>query len=1048
MQSEAFRYIYDTDENCVISSPTGSGKTVLFELAILRLLRDNNYSADNIKILYIAPTKSLCYEQSKNWSSKFLNLSVGMLTSDTSYSETDKVRNANIIITTPEKWDLLTRKWEDYKRLFELVKLILVDEIHMLKERRGSALEVVLTRMNYMYEDIRIVAVSATIPNIEDVSEWLRSGKKFDNRAARVLKFDDSYRQVQLEKHVYGYNMSGKNEFQKDSVYNSKLDEILNEHGKGRPVLVFCPTRASTVSTAKFIATQSYARSASNSKNIVQFNDSVLVDCYRSGVAFHHAGLSLEDRRLVEEEFLKGNIMVLCSTTTLAVGVNLPAYLVIIKGTRMWSASETQEYSDLDILQMIGRAGRPDFESEGCGIILTDISMKSKYINLVNGTANLESSLHLDLIEHLTAEISLKTIISTKTAVKWLKNTFLYVRFCRNPSRYSQIHKFKKQSSGNDFQLFQFCQMLLDELEANEIIEKICDEYCCTSFGMAMARHYIYFDSMKSFIKSRDSLGIQEVLNLLARSKEFDEVRVRHIEKRLYKEINLSPLIRYPYLTDKKQSRIIDSTYQKVSLIIQYELGGLEFPSYPGSLKLHQSLVQDKMSIFRHSFRIMRCMIDTFIAKKDGISLKNSLFLLRCITGSCWEDSPMVLRQLKNVGLIAVRKFVNHGVSTLDDVLDLNESQVGYYLNINPTQSLKILKDVEGIPKLEINVKAEKFDFKDGKILVFLRIEIVTQYVMTRWHGQSLTIDVQILKDSGEFVDFRRIKLMQLKVAKSYRISTFIKSQDDSIKFIMNCQEIAGIGKEYIFNENDIPRGVFHDHRFNSKFNKSRNCARSTIEEIERDIFSSSDDSLVSYLNENKSNINNSSVVAAKNETVTLHGIEDIYERRKIKFNGNYECNHVCKDKLVCRHLCCREGIPVNYMKKRTNNDIKQIDRTTISANTKESRVSDTCKKDGSTSDSYKFKTKSNILNSEMVDEDTKLQMRNSTPELDSSSSSSQDLISWNKTNDNERHCIQDVNIKKGGDIFHNEPSDLSSEINENLSNNNLNFLGSDIEFD
>ena len=170
MQSEAFPSIYESNENCIISSPTGSGKTVLFELAILRLIKETNSDTNNTKIIYIAPTKSLCYEMYKNWFPSFVNLSVGMLTSDTSFLETEKAKKCNIIITTPEKWDLLTRRWSDYSRLFELVKLVLVDEIHTIKEKRGASLEVILTRMNTMCQNIRFVALSATVPNIEDLA--------------------------------------------------------------------------------------------------------------------------------------------------------------------------------------------------------------------------------------------------------------------------------------------------------------------------------------------------------------------------------------------------------------------------------------------------------------------------------------------------------------------------------------------------------------------------------------------------------------------------------------------------------------------------------------------------------------------------------------------------------------------------------------------------------------------------------------------------------------------------------------------------------------
>ena len=116
MQSESFETIYNSDCNCVINAPTGSGKTVLFELAMLRIFF---YSNMNNKVLYLAPSKALCAEKYKDWVSKFsfLSITVGVLTSETSLEEAEGVKRSNIIISTPEKLDLLTRKLSNYDKL-------------------------------------------------------------------------------------------------------------------------------------------------------------------------------------------------------------------------------------------------------------------------------------------------------------------------------------------------------------------------------------------------------------------------------------------------------------------------------------------------------------------------------------------------------------------------------------------------------------------------------------------------------------------------------------------------------------------------------------------------------------------------------------------------------------------------------------------------------------------------------------------------------------------------------------------------------------------
>ncbi|AQZ12660.1 HFM1 (YGL251C) [Zygosaccharomyces parabailii] len=851
MQSEAFPELYENDENCVITSPTGSGKTVLFELAILRLIIKTGRKMGNVKILYFAPTKALCCERLKSWGPKFLNLTVGMLTSDTSFLEIEKVKSCNVIITTPEKWDLLTRKWYDHTCLFESVKLMLVDEIHTLREKRGATLEVVLTRMNIFCPSIRIIAVSATIPNIKDIARWLTSSD--GNKTTKVLTFNDSYRQVALQKHVYAYSFHNKKEFYHDGMYNTKLNEIFRQHSKQRPVLIFCPTRSSTVSTAKYIVQHcAHYVTASDKVNQKQFSEQGLSGCYNKGVAFHHAGLSMQDRNLVENGFLEGKIKVLCSTSTLAVGVNLPAYLVIIKGTRVWNSSITQEYSQLDVLQMIGRAGRPMFENEGCAIIMTESKMKEVYEKMIYGTEELESSLHLEVTEHLSAEVSLGTITSTESAVNWLRKTFFYVRLKENPAAYDQVVKCSNRMGVKDSHLFQFCGTILQCLLNYHLVRRNNSGLVSTAYGYAMARHYVLFESMKNFLNATRSLSIREILCLLSKSGEFMNIRVRQNEKRLYKEINLSPLIKFPFLTEKMHSQIIDASSQKVSLLIQYELGGLDFPSYSGALKMYQALEQDKSLVFRSCFRIINCMIDVFVEKKDGISLRNTLFLLRSLNGSCWEDSAMVLRQLHSIGIASVKKLIQLDVRNLEQLASLSDQQIEYYLGQKMFKGAEIKKDLTLLPKIFLSCKPETYSYINEMIAITLKVELSAQFDTSIWHGQALSVDVETLKAKGELLDFRRIKLAHLSSAQSFKIDTTLDARQDYVEVNIHCLEVASIGKSVMFSSADLPPKLPESQpRDPTRTNALDNCLLYPLSDADMEESSmSSDDSLFEYLNE------------------------------------------------------------------------------------------------------------------------------------------------------------------------------------------------------
>lgn len=221
IQSKCFRPIYQEDYNFVLSAPTGSGKTVVMELAICRLV--NMLKDCRFKVVYQAPTKSLCSERLRDWQSKFspLDLQCAELTGDTDHAQLRNVQNATIIITTPEKWDSMTRKWRDHMRLMQLVKLFLIDEVHILKETRGATLEAIVSRMKSVDSNVRFVALSATVPNSEDIAAWIGKDPTNQHLPAHRERFREEFRPVKLQKFVYGYQSNG-NDFVFDKVCETK----------------------------------------------------------------------------------------------------------------------------------------------------------------------------------------------------------------------------------------------------------------------------------------------------------------------------------------------------------------------------------------------------------------------------------------------------------------------------------------------------------------------------------------------------------------------------------------------------------------------------------------------------------------------------------------------------------------------------------------------------------------------------------------------------------------------------------------------------------
>lgn len=169
--------------------------------------------------------------------------------------------------------------------------------------------------------------------------------------------FDSSYRPVPLTTHVIGQGFVGdgsNNEFRFWNALNRNVPEILLRFSNGRPSIVFCHSKADTEKLADLLAT-SHGIAIRGNHNHEVASQTKLTKLQRvlySGVAFHHAGLDVQDRRLVEKAFVQGKIRALCATSTLAMGVNLPAHLVVVKGTKAWRGGSSG-YQNLDQASLV-----------------------------------------------------------------------------------------------------------------------------------------------------------------------------------------------------------------------------------------------------------------------------------------------------------------------------------------------------------------------------------------------------------------------------------------------------------------------------------------------------------------------------------------------------------------------------------------------------------------------------------------------------------------------------------------------------------------------
>ena len=278
-----------------------------------------------------------------------------------------EIQETHIIVSTPEKWDVVTRKTDG---MMEIVNVMIIDEIHLLNDERGIVLECLVARAMMTsaktQKPIRIVGLSATLPNYDDVARFIGA------EGAGTFFFDSSYRPTPLKCGFYGIKNLGNadraNKIMNDIIY-TQLKRILK---MGKQVIIFVHRRAETISAAEELIEMisknpkdMYLFECENShrmkKEVQASRNEQIKRLFDFGFSIHNAGLLRKDRNIVEKLFMEGHIKVLISTATLAWGVNLPAYAVMIKGTKMYD-SQSGEYKDIgifDVQQIFGRAGRP-----------------------------------------------------------------------------------------------------------------------------------------------------------------------------------------------------------------------------------------------------------------------------------------------------------------------------------------------------------------------------------------------------------------------------------------------------------------------------------------------------------------------------------------------------------------------------------------------------------------------------------------------------------------------------------------------------------------
>jgi replicative superfamily II helicase/intein/homing endonuclease len=382
-------------EDLIVASPTASGKTFIAELGMVKQAVEEKKTA-----IYIVPLKALASEKYEDFSERYENLNVKMSVGN-SDDAGEYLDNADIVIVTSEKMDSMLRHNPSW---IHDIGLIVVDEIHLLtSENRGPTLEVTLTRLRELL-DFQLLGLSATISNASEMAEWLDcSLVKSDYRPVELkhgvywnseIEFfsgdEDLYEESELET-PEGWSTGAEVKEKQDNSSETEVLEV--DHGENRgtenilidtlemdkQAITFCNSRKGAEKESdragKIVQDEIGREEAQKleeySEKVLNALGSPTSQCKRlaknikKGAAFHHAGLVSAQRKAVEEAFKEGLIKNVSATPTLAAGVNLPAYRVIIRDLKRYTGDGMDFIPVLEYEQMCLQYDQKIITSDG-----------------------------------------------------------------------------------------------------------------------------------------------------------------------------------------------------------------------------------------------------------------------------------------------------------------------------------------------------------------------------------------------------------------------------------------------------------------------------------------------------------------------------------------------------------------------------------------------------------------------------------------------------------------------------------------------------------
>lgn len=489
--------------NYIISIPTASGKTVLGILPALKTILNGG------KAIYAAPLLSIQNEKVKEFKAfEEHGIKVGKHPS-----------NSDLSVMVFESFDALTRfSWNVLRE----VDTLIIDEFHMIGEySRGPTLESAITRAKIINPSLRIIALSATLKNIDEIEQWL-DGKTVEH----------NYRPVPLNKEVLDAEMF--NTKNKNDVIVKIVEKAIEDNSQA---LSFVSTRRFTESLATYVAKkidkkitkeqkQKFKQVADKLLEVPKKKGSLptttclkLAEAAEKGVVFHHAGLFNEQKEIIEDEFRNGNILMITATPSLMYGVNLPSKYVVIRDHTRWTSNGPASIPVFDYEQMSGRAGRPQYDDVGYSYLVAKtmdeaFDLEARY---VNGEIELTNSKLIDnkdaIYKQIIAQIASSLSKNLDDLNDFFGKTLYGFQMKNNPS----MSMFAQDSLNWEL------ESALEFLLQNGIIRATPEGLKTTDFGNLIAKSNYAVETavkIKEYVSTMEKLNPAEMIYALAETPD------------------------------------------------------------------------------------------------------------------------------------------------------------------------------------------------------------------------------------------------------------------------------------------------------------------------------------------------------------------------------------------------------------------------------------------------------------------------------------------------------------------------------------------------